>query len=170
MSKYSHILRYWKLGLQHKSLRSLCSDAQSCLTLCDPMDCSPPGYSIHRILQARMLEWVVIPFSRGSSWPRGWTWVSCIAGRFFYCLSHQENPCKLRRAQISPIPCSVSAERVNGGSIGGWIGGWVDEQLGSQTTLGKSNKLTQLLMEIVFAVIPQRFLHSIFSSSLTRCF
>ena len=48
---------------------------QSCLTLCDPMDCI--------ILQARILEWVAVPFSRGSSWPRNRTWVSCIAGRFF---------------------------------------------------------------------------------------
>ena len=41
--------------------------AQSCLTLCDPMDCSPPGSSVHGILQARILEWVAISFSRGSS-------------------------------------------------------------------------------------------------------
>ena len=43
---------------------------QSCLTLWDPMDCSPPGSLVHGISQARMLEWVAIPFSRGSSWPR----------------------------------------------------------------------------------------------------
>ena len=49
----------------------------------DPMDCSPPGSSVHRILQVRILEWVAISFSKGSSWPRGWTQVSCIAGRFF---------------------------------------------------------------------------------------
>jgi len=52
-------------------------------TLCDPMDCSPPNSSVQRILQAGILEWVAIPFSRGSSWPGYWTWVSCIAGRFF---------------------------------------------------------------------------------------
>ena len=56
--------------------------AQSCLTLCDSMDCSPPD-SVHRILQARILEWVPIPFSRGSSQPRDGTPVSCTAGRFF---------------------------------------------------------------------------------------
>ena len=50
--------------------------AQSCLTLCDPMDCSSPGSSIHGILQARILEWVAIPFSRGSSRPRDRTQVS----------------------------------------------------------------------------------------------
>ena len=55
--------------------------AQSCPTLCDPMDCRP-GPSAHGILQARILEWVVIPFSRGSSQPRDQTQVSLIAGRF----------------------------------------------------------------------------------------
>ena len=56
---------------------------QSCQTLCDPMDCSPPGSSVHRIFQARILEWVAIPFSEGVSWPRDQTRVSCTAGRFF---------------------------------------------------------------------------------------
>ena len=56
---------------------------QSCSTLCDPMDCSPPDSSVHGILQARILEWVAIPFSRGSSWPRDWTLVPHISGRFF---------------------------------------------------------------------------------------
>ena len=55
--------------------------AQLCVTLCDPRDCSPPGSSIHEILQARTLEWV--PFSRGSTRPRDRTRVSCIAGWFF---------------------------------------------------------------------------------------
>ena len=57
--------------------------AQLCLTLCDPMNCNQPGSSVHGILQARILEWVDIPFSRRSSWPRDWTQVSCIAGGFF---------------------------------------------------------------------------------------
>ena len=57
--------------------------SQSCLTVCDLMDCSPPGSSVHGILQAKILEWGAIPFSRGSSWPRDRTCVSCIAGRFF---------------------------------------------------------------------------------------
>ena len=57
--------------------------AQSCLTLCDPMDCSIPGSSIHGIFQARVLEWVAISFSRGSSRPRNWTQVSLIVGRCF---------------------------------------------------------------------------------------
>ena len=56
---------------------------QSCLTLCDPLDCSLPGSFVHEILQARILEWVAIPFSRGSSQPKDWIEVSYIAGRFF---------------------------------------------------------------------------------------
>ena len=54
--------------------------AQSCPTLCDPVDCSPPGFSVHGILQARILEWVAFSFSRRSSQPRDWTQVSYIAG------------------------------------------------------------------------------------------
>ena len=57
--------------------------AQLCLTLCNPMDCSPPGSSVHGILHASILERVAIPFSRGSFQHRDWTWVSCIAGRCF---------------------------------------------------------------------------------------
>ena len=54
--------------------------AQSCLTLCDAMDCGPPGSSVHGILQARILEYVAISFSRGCSQFRHQTGVSCIAG------------------------------------------------------------------------------------------
>ena len=60
--------------------------SQWCLTLYDPMD-----YTVHRILQARILEWVAFPFSRGSSQPRDQTQVSCTAGAFFK-LSHQGSP------------------------------------------------------------------------------
>ena len=65
--------------------------AQLCPTLCDPMKCNLPGFSIQGIFQARVLEWVAISFSRGSSRPRGWTQVSCIVGRSFYPLSHQRS-------------------------------------------------------------------------------
>ena len=57
--------------------------AHSCPTLCDPMDCSLPGSSIHGIFQARVLEWIAISFSRRSSRSRDWTWVSRIVGRCF---------------------------------------------------------------------------------------
>ena len=66
--------------------------AQSCPTLCDPMDCSLPGSSIHGILQATVLEWVAISCSRGSSWPRDRTQVSHIAGRHFNLWATREAP------------------------------------------------------------------------------
>ena len=66
--------------------------SHSCPTLCDPKDCSPPGFSVHGILQARMLEWVAIPFSWESSQPRVWTQVSCITGRFFTIWSTRKAP------------------------------------------------------------------------------
>ena len=56
--------------------------AQTCPTLCDPTDCNPPGASVYGILQARILEWIAIPFSRGSSRPRDQTLI-CTVGRFF---------------------------------------------------------------------------------------
>ena len=90
---------YWRVSWRHlllerKAMTNLVSErvsevAQSCPTLWDPMDCSIPGSSVHGIFQARVLEWVAISFSRGSSRPRDRTRVSHIAGRCFYCLSHQ---------------------------------------------------------------------------------
>ena len=61
---------------------------QSCLTLCNPM-----GYTVHGIPQARILEWVAIPFSKGSSQPRDWTQVSHIAGSFFTSWATREAQC-----------------------------------------------------------------------------
>ena len=57
----------------------LCSVAQSCLTLCDPVDCSPPGSSVRGVLPARILEWVAMISSRGSSQPRDWTCITCVS-------------------------------------------------------------------------------------------
>ena len=70
---------------QSTAPRSLCVCAQwpSHVWLCNPMDCSPPGSSVHGILQARILEWVATSYSRESSQPREWTCISCLAGRFF---------------------------------------------------------------------------------------
>ena len=56
---------------------------QSCPTLCNPVDCNLLGFSVHGILQARILEWIAISFSRGSSQPRDRTWISRIGGRHF---------------------------------------------------------------------------------------
>ena len=66
-----------------------CLVAKLCPTLCNPMDCSPPGASVHGMFQARTLGWVAISSSRGSSQPRDWTASLALAGGFFYQLSHQ---------------------------------------------------------------------------------
>ena len=60
-----------------------CVPAQTHPTLCDPLDCSPPGSSVHGTLQASTLEWAAMSFSKGSSQPRDQTHVSCFAGRLF---------------------------------------------------------------------------------------
>ena len=84
-------------GSQESSLAPQLSEwvsavAQLCPTLCDPMDYSLPGSSLHGILQARILEWVAISFSRGSSWPRDWTRVFRIAGRRFNLWATRKPP------------------------------------------------------------------------------
>ena len=71
-----------------------CLITKSCATLCNSMDCSLPGSSVHGISQARIPEWVAISFARGSSWLRDWTYISC-TGMQSPCvlLSHQGSPC-----------------------------------------------------------------------------
>ena len=78
------------------SLSNICAFGKwvkslSRVQLCDPVDCSLPGFSVHGILQARILEWVAISFSRGSSQPRDRTRVSCTAGRCFILWATRES-------------------------------------------------------------------------------
>ena len=82
--------------------------AQSCLTLCNPTDYSLPGFSVHGILQARILEWIAIPFSRGTSQLRDRTLVSCITDRFFTIWA-------TGKSQIS-----ASTQNINRGNIIKW--------------------------------------------------
>ena len=91
--------------------------AQSCLTLWHPMDCSLPASSVHRIFQARVLEWVAIPFSRGSSWPRDWTWVSCIASRFLTIWVHRNEGQFSSVAQSCPTLCDPMDCSLPGSSV-----------------------------------------------------
>ena len=98
--------------LQCMKVKSESEAPQSCLTLSDPMDCSPPGPSIHGIYQARILEWVAYPFSRGSSQFRNQTGVSCTAGRFFThsvireaCIPHAAAAAAARLLQSCPTLC-----------------------------------------------------------------
>ena len=76
---------------------------QSCPTLCNPMDCSPPGFSVHGLLQARIVEWIAMPSSRGSSWPRDQAHVSYVswAGSLLV-------PPALGHLKIPPETCYIS--------------------------------------------------------------
>ena len=119
-----------------------CSVAQLCPVLCDPMDCSPPGSSVRRISQARILEWVSISFSRGSSWPKGWTWVSCITGRFFTT----EPP---RKTTSMALDQQINEQKIFCYFLLGELGGaqWMPYRLGPEIwsqgkSAGKLNLLT----------------------------
>ena len=82
-------------------LMPVCTQSlQFCLTPCCPMDCSPPGFSVHGILQTRILEWVAMPSSRGSSWPKGWRHGPCAS-----CIGRQILSCwATREALVMPEP------------------------------------------------------------------
>ena len=87
-----------QVSQQCYGLPCVCLVTQSCPTLWDPMDCSPPGSSIRGIFQARVLEWVAMPSSRGSYKPRDQTQVSCIAGGSFTSQATRE-------AVVCPTKC-----------------------------------------------------------------
>ena len=100
--------------------------AQSCPTLCNPMDCSPPGSSVHRIFQSRILEWVAIAFSRRYSQPRDWT--QAPRGRqILYHLNQQGSPAPfilniyldVSIAQLCPILCYPTDWSLPGSSVHG---------------------------------------------------
>ena len=81
--------------------------AQSCATLCDPMDCNLPGSSVYGIFQVRVLEWVALSFSRGSSQPMDRIRVSLIAGRFFTTWATTTSDLSFNW----PLPMSVSEQK-----------------------------------------------------------
>ena len=85
---------------------------QLCPAFWNSMDCSPPGSSVHGILQGRILEWVAIPFSRGSSQPRDWTHVSWITGRFFSVWEYASH------LYIQPVKTHTASEVKAQGNLG----------------------------------------------------
>ena len=106
---------YWPIGsvqifekpaFVFRRVESESEVAQSCPTLCDPVDCSLPGFSIYGILQARIMEWVTISFSRGSSPPRDRTQASCIGGRHFNLWATRE---ALRRVGEEPKEANLAS-------------------------------------------------------------
>ena len=91
----------------------VCLVTQLCQTLCNPTDCSPPDFSVHGILQARILERVAFPFSKGSSAPSDRTQVSRIADRFFTIWSTKWKKVKsLSHVRLFAIPWTVACNRL----------------------------------------------------------
>ena len=91
--------------------------AQSCPALCNPVDCSLPGPSVHRIPQARIPEWVAISFSRGSSWPRDQTWIlwfSCFGRQILYHLPLGKPLWDQLRKHLIYVPLTVA-------NVNGWM-------------------------------------------------
>ena len=86
--------------------------AQSCPTLCNPMDCRLSVSSVQGILQVRILEWVAIPFYTGSFWPMDFSWVSCTVGRFFTIwMNHQAGRSRQRDSEWKHSGLRVSGGR-----------------------------------------------------------
>ena len=107
---FPQTLLYWVRQVGQAAL--LCSVAQSRPTLCDSMECSLPGSSVHGIFQARTLEWAVISYSRASSQPRDRTHISCIScigRRILYCWATWEG--KLCRSEAQEIDSPVQVRR-----------------------------------------------------------
>jgi len=88
----------------YKKYESESEVTQPCPTLCDPLDCSLPGSSVHGIFQAIVLEWIAISFSRGSSQPKAQTRVSRIVDRRFTVWATREVPKKNKKVPFSPHP------------------------------------------------------------------
>ena len=83
-----------------------------CSTLCNSMDCSPPGSSVHGISQTRILEWVAISFSRGSSWLRKWTCTSCVSCTGRWILYHWATWEAYISSQLMPILYTQNVEKL----------------------------------------------------------
>ena len=102
--------------------------AHSCPALCNPMDCSPPGSSVHGMLQARILEWVAISYSRGSYQPRDWAWFSCMQADSLPSEPPQKQSLKHKRSTTTHLkPLSTPSNLVqsvlhgwNQGTHHGW--------------------------------------------------
>ena len=103
-----------KSSVSHFWSESESEVTQSCPTLCNPMDCSLPGSSVHGIFQTKILEWVAIAFTRRSSWPRDWTWVSHIVGRRFTVWATGKSFLIWGCWQFSWFPWSPSLHHENG--------------------------------------------------------
>ena len=98
--------------------------AKLCPTLCDSVNCSLPSSYVHLILQARILDWLANPFSRGSSRPRNWTQVSCIAGKFFTIWANKEATIYAAAAATKSLQsCLTLCDPINCSPLGSAVPG-----------------------------------------------
>ena len=114
---------------KHEWMNEWIRVTQSCLMLCHPMDYSLPGFSVHGIFQARILESVAISFSRESFWPRDRTRVPCTAGRLFTIRTTRETKEKLAQScptLCNPIDCSPWSSPGQNTGVGSFIASPVD--------------------------------------------
>ena len=152
----------WNQALSRVSDWSFCCCSCCCLAVklffCDPIDCNLPGSSVHGIFQARILEWLAISFSRGSSRPRDQTQVSCIAVRLFtdwgtipFCRSVMSNSFWPHGLQHTRLPCpSLTPGAYSNSCLISW---WPHEQFEKELQ-GKPNKTLSLLPnEILFSPV-----------------
>ena len=135
----------------------------SCVWLCDPMDCNLPGSSIHGILQARILGWVAICFSRGSSWSRGWTWIPCIMGRLFMAWATRQST--LGKVKNSRKGVTVWSVVKHCGDQPDWIEGPLNVAGNRDTSSYSSLKS---ISSITSLVIPSCFLQMELSKHLYK--
>ena len=131
------IMVSWKEA-DSRSGQSESEVVQSCLTLCNPVDCSLPGFSVHGILQARILEWVTISFSRGSSRPRDRTRISHIGGRRF-------NLWATRKAHIAKLlqSCPTLCDPIDGSPPRSSIHGIFQARILEWVTISSSRNSSQ---------------------------
>ena len=107
---------------QRNGYTACCSVAQLCLTLCHPMDCGPPGSSLHGDPQARILEWIVTSFSRGSSQPRDRTYISCTGRQILYHWAPWEARCHYNLIDIQSEKVALCSPAYHGAGPGTWRG------------------------------------------------
>ena len=126
-------------GLPHS--RQILYHLSQCPTLWDPMDCSPPGSLVHGIFQAWILEWVAIPFSRGSSWPRDRTQVSCIVSRRFTVWATREVPSLVITAAAAKSlqSCPTLCDPIDGSPPGPAVAGILQARTLEWVAISSSN-------------------------------
>ena len=127
--------RFTEKGLFKYILFFCCLVSKSCPTLCDPMDYSLPGSSVHRILQARILEWVAMPSSKGSSWLRDGT--PALAGRFFTA-EPPGKPISIHAAKLLQS-CRTLCDPIDGSPPGSAVPGFLQARTLEWVAISFSN-------------------------------